>query len=161
MFSEEEIEAIVLGMRWVAKKGDPSLNQAASSALSKVAAVLPKDAKDQLEFCSLFIGPSPTVNSDAVDLVTIRKTIQNQYKALLIYQDVNGEKSVRKIWPFALAFFDHVRIVVAWCELRQAFRHFRFDRILDFSPTTSNYPKNRQGLLKEWRQIECIPHPQF
>ena len=64
------------------------------------------------------------------------------------------------IWPFALAYFDHVCVVAAWCEVRQAFRHFRLDRITVFSPTGVSYPKNRQVLLKEWRKIEGISSPQ-
>jgi hypothetical protein len=31
--------------------------------------------------------------------------------------------------PFALAFFDRVRVVAASCELRDGYRHFRTDRI--------------------------------
>ena len=45
MFSEEEIEAIVLGSRWVADRADAALSAAARSALAKIAAVLPPDLK--------------------------------------------------------------------------------------------------------------------
>ncbi|TIT00581.1 WYL domain-containing protein, partial [Mesorhizobium sp.] len=44
-----------------------------------------------------------------------------------------------------------VRVVVAWCEMRQDFRHFRADRISGLSATDTRYPKRRQMLLKEWR----------
>jgi len=55
------------------------------------------------------------------------------------------------VWPFALGFFDKVRVVVAWCEMRQDFRHFRADRIAELKPTDMRYPRRRQALLKEWR----------
>ena len=54
MFSEEEIEAIVLGSRWVADRTDAALSGAARSALAKISAVLPPDLKDR----SRYVGPS-------------------------------------------------------------------------------------------------------
>ncbi|MGO4843767.1 helix-turn-helix transcriptional regulator, partial [Rhizobiaceae sp. 2RAB30] len=63
----------------------------------------------------------------------------------------NGDRSRRTVWPFALGFFDKVRVLVAWCELRQGFRHFRTDRIASLATTDERYPRRRQVLLKEWR----------
>lgn len=116
MFSEEEIEAFVLGMQWVIKRGDSLLGSAACDALAKVAAVLPAELQTKLEFSSLLVGPGEVLLSNKVDLPTIRQIIRTQCKVHLTYHDLKGGDSVRLIWPFALAFFDHVRVVVAWCE---------------------------------------------
>lgn len=159
MFSEEEIEAFVLGMRWVAKSGDSLLSGAAYKALAKVAAVLPQNLRTQLEESSLLVGPLEIIN-ERISLSIIRQAIWAQTKTHMTYVDLKEEKTTRTIWPFALAFFDRVRVIVAWCEMRQAFRHFRVDRVIDFNPTDVRYPKNRQALLKEWRQIERIPSPE-
>jgi predicted DNA-binding transcriptional regulator YafY len=40
MFTEEEIEALVLGSRWVSERADTPLGDAARNALAKIAAVL-------------------------------------------------------------------------------------------------------------------------
>ena len=56
-----------------------------------------------------------------------------------------------------MGFFERVRVVVAWCELRQGFRHFRTDRIATLTLTDKRYPRRRQALLKEWRATEGIP----
>ena len=71
--------------------------------------------------------------------------------------DGNKASTRRIIWPFALAFFDRVRMVVAWCELRDGYRHFRTDRIEALKPMTKRYPRRRQALLQEWRSLEGIP----
>ena len=42
MFSLGEIEALVLGMRWVSRRGDRQLMDAARDVLAKVGAVLPR-----------------------------------------------------------------------------------------------------------------------
>ena len=41
MFAEGEIEALVLGLRWVVQQPDPALATSARSVLAKVEAVLP------------------------------------------------------------------------------------------------------------------------
>ena len=53
-----------------------------------------------------------------------------------------------------MGFFEKVRVVVAWCELRRDFRHFRTDRITTLALTDKRYPRRRQAMLKEWRERE-------
>src|SRR5947207_3488415 len=53
MFSEEEIEALVLGSRWVADRGDSELAEAARNVLAKIGAVLPADLRHELDASTL------------------------------------------------------------------------------------------------------------
>ncbi len=48
-------------------------------------------------------------------------------------------------------------VLVAWCETRRDFRHFRADRIVAAQATGQRYPKRRPALLKAWRESEGIP----
>ena len=156
MFSEEEIEAIVLGSRWVADRADAALSAAARSALAKIAAVLPTDLKAGLDASGLLIGPGVPIATDNAELPLIRAAIRAERKLRISYLDRNGAPSKRVVWPFALGFFDHARIVVTWCELREGFRHFRTDRIGSAHMLDQRYPRRRQVLLKEWRASEGI-----
>ncbi len=157
MFSEEEIEAIVLGSRWVADRADAALGAAARNALAKIAAVLPQDLKVSLDTSSLLVGPGNAVAAGDAELPTIRLAIRTERKLRIFYVDSRGRDSKRTIWPFALAFFDRVRVVVAWCEIREGFRHFRTDRIGKVQFVDKRYPRRRQVLLKDWRATEGIP----
>lgn len=132
MFSEDEIEALVLGSRWVADRGDDRLSSAARNALAKIASVLPSDLRETLDASALLVGPGEPVFTGSVELSRIRQAIRLERKVEMTYCDNKGVESTRTIWPFALGFFDRTRVVVAWCELRQAFRHFRTDRITAF-----------------------------
>ncbi|MEI9902664.1 MAG: WYL domain-containing protein [Asticcacaulis sp.] len=67
------------------------------------------------------------------------------------YIDLKSETTERTIWPIALGFFDHVRLLIGWCELRQDFRSFRTDRIQAWQPLGHRYPKRRAVLLKQWK----------
>ncbi|KQV43951.1 MULTISPECIES: YafY family protein [unclassified Rhizobium] len=160
MFTPEEIEAMVLGSRWVAERADDRLRQAALSALSRIAAVLPADLRDDLDASALLVGPGAAIPADTVDPALLRKVIRTERKVTLVYRDRNGATSQRVVWPFALAFFDTVRMLLAWCELRQGFRHFRTDRIASVTPLDVRYPRRRQALLKEWRAAEGISRQQ-
>lgn len=159
MFSDEEIEALVLGSRWVGERGDGRLASAARNALAKIAAVLPDDLREDLNASALFAGPGDPIVPDAVDLSVLRKAIRSEHKLELTYRDRDGSESRRTVWPFALGFFDRVRVLVAWCELRQAIRHFRADRILSLTATEIRYHRRRQALLKQWREAEGVQQP--
>ncbi|MFZ6653707.1 helix-turn-helix transcriptional regulator [Undibacterium sp. TJN19] len=156
MFSEEEIAAIALGSRWVAEQADHKLALAARDALAKIAAVLPAEARRELETSGLLIGPSSKNGGNDEQLRQIRQAIRQQHKLIFSYQDENRSTSQRIIWPCALAFFDSLRVVVAWCELRADFRHFRTDRIQGLQVSDDTYPRSRQALLKEWREQQGI-----
>ena len=156
MFSEEEIEALVLGSRWVAERGDDALAASARNALAKIAAVLPGDLRDGVDANALLIGPAAPVEAGSVDLATIRRAIRGERKLTISYRDGRDKESRRTIWPFALGYFDRLRVVVAWCERRQDFRHFRTDRIVALEATATRYKRRRQALLKDWRRHEGI-----
>lgn len=150
MFTDEEIEAIVLGSRWVARQPDNRLARAAADALAKIAAVLPEDLREDLDASALLVGPRMGA-SEGIDLAAVRQAIRDERKLAITYSDAGGAGSERIVWPFALGFFDKVRVMVAWCEMRQDFRHFRTDRIATLDATGLRYPKRRQSLLKQWR----------
>ncbi len=159
MFSQDELEALVLGQRWVGKHGDPRLAAAATEALAKIAAVLPESLRDALDANALLVGSAAIPAAQQPDLALIRQAIRSQRKLLLSYQDGNGSSSERTVWPVALGYFDNCRVLAAWCELRQQFRHFRTDRMLNCGVLEQRYPQRRQQLLQQWRREQQIPPP--
>jgi predicted DNA-binding transcriptional regulator YafY len=156
MFKVEELEALALGSRWVAARTDSPLAASARDALAKIAAVLPLELSDLLDSSALIIGPGERIALGDSELPRIRHAIRAERKLNIAYTDGVGAATQRAIWPFALAFFDRARVVVAWCETRQAFRHFRTDRISAIEATAERYPRRRQILIKEWRLTEGL-----
>ncbi len=152
MFGEEEIEALALGLHWVVERGDAALARAAGDALAKVTAVLPEALREKAEDASLLAGPGEAIAVGSTDLSELRRVIREERKLAIRYADAAGRLTERTIWPCALAFFERARVIVAWCELRQGFRHFRTDRIHALTPSATRYPRRRRVLLKEWRK---------
>lgn len=157
MFSADEIEALVLGSRWVARRAeDPRLGDAAANALSKITAVLPAELRDSVDGSNLLIGGGEVIPA-VVDLSAIRLAIRDERKLAIAYRNGDGTATERIIWPFAIGFFDRVRVVIGWCELRVDYRNFRLDRIAQMEVLPERYPRRRAVMLKEWREREGIP----
>src|SRR3569832_2837304 len=54
MFSAEELEALVLGARWVEQRPDDALAGAAKNALAKIATASPDDLRDRITDTALY-----------------------------------------------------------------------------------------------------------
>lgn len=159
MFSADEIEAIVLGSRWVAARSDDGrLAQSAQQALSKILAVLPETLRDSAEATNLLV-PRSELTQASVDASEIRIAIRNERKLHIFYAGPDGTTSERTVWPFMIGFFEKVRMVACWCELRDDFRNFRIDRITRLTVSDARYPRRRAALLKAWRAREGVAPP--
>jgi predicted DNA-binding transcriptional regulator YafY len=129
MFDEEELEALLLGVRMVGVWSEPILAKAAERAVARIEAVLPERLQPELARMAILVppfGPEATV-SDALHL--LRHAIRNRRKVKFQYQRADGEQSLRTVRPLGLAYWGRTWTLVAWCELRDAFRHFRLDRM--------------------------------
>ena len=157
MFGADELDALVLGMRMAAEHGDRTLALGATNALSKLTAVLPPELRREVETSALLVGFGRQPPVHAVEADLLRTAIRGERKLRIAYRDPAGTLSQRVVWPYALVYFDLVRVVMCWCELRGAFRNFRTDRIAAAETLPERYPRHRQALLKEWRRLEAIP----
>lgn len=157
MFSQGELEALVLGFRWVQKFADAPVTKAATDALAKISAVLPAELAAELENTALLVGPRRIVDGEIVDLAVIRAAIRRERKLRLSYCDAAGVPSERVVWPVALGYFEETRMLVAWCEWRQGYRHFRTERMAAIALLEERFPRRRAAMLKEWRETEAGP----
>jgi predicted DNA-binding transcriptional regulator YafY len=156
MFSPDELEALVLGARWVRRQGDDGLAEAAANALAKIATATPNDLRDAMADTSLWVPIGPGKPEENTYVRPAREAIRHQHKLRIAYCDESGAATERTVWPFALAFFEGKRMLAAWCELRGAIRHFRIDRIARAECAGERYPQARRDLILRWRAEQCI-----
>jgi predicted DNA-binding transcriptional regulator YafY len=130
MLTPDEIEAAVLGAQWVAERGDPVLAGAARDLIAKIATAVPERLRPFIAEPSVGApGGRPTA-PDGLDIARTRLWIRGGRKIRIRYQDQHAQDSERTIWPVIIGYAETVRLLAAWCELRQDFRHFRTDRIV-------------------------------
>ncbi|HDS0951276.1 TPA: YafY family transcriptional regulator [Stenotrophomonas maltophilia] len=152
-----EIDALVLGLRWVAARTEPALAEAARDALARIAHVLPAARREALRDSGLRVGPSrAAAKVSPARLQAVREAVGAQQRLRFAYEDAHGQRTERVVWPFALGYFDEVVVLAAWCEGREDFRHFRLDRIRQVRTLDDRYLVPRATLLRRWQKAQGI-----
>ena len=149
MFDGEEIEALVLGARIAAGVGDESLARAARSVLSKVEAVLPPAMRPKLSESALF-APRTWAEATSDQLLSVRTAIAERTKLRLRYQRQDSEESTRVVRPRGAFYWGRSWTLTAWCELRDDFRNFRLDRIVELESMSEHFEQERGRTLRDY-----------
>jgi len=150
MLTPTELEAIVLGAQWVAGRGDPLLSPAARDVLAKVTAAVPAQLRPFIADPSTAIEPPLDAIKEAVTTASLRDAIRRRLKLRLLYRAESGTRTERTVWPIVLGYSDTRRVLIAWCERRQAFRHFRTDRMEATELLAEPINEPRGSLLRRW-----------
>ncbi|WP_374573288.1 helix-turn-helix transcriptional regulator [Phenylobacterium sp.] len=150
MLTPDEIEAAVLGAQWVSRRGDPALARAAQDLIAKIAAAVPERLRPYVLEPSAAAPPSMYVRQDALDMAQVRLAIRGGRKIDLTYRDEQGRDSRRVVWPVTVGYLDTVRLLIAWCELREDFRSFRTDRVVAAGFLDERYPERPAALRARW-----------
>ncbi|HEY4199466.1 MAG TPA: YafY family protein [Devosiaceae bacterium] len=151
MFSAEELEALVLGARWVEARPDGELALAAKKALGKIATASPEDLRDRIADTGLWPVRTYWGGENEPLLSVVREAIRNEKTLHIAYADEAGNETERPIWPVALAYYEEKQIIAAWCTLRQDFRNFRIDRVRSARPGEERFGRRRAVLSQEWQ----------
>ncbi len=152
MLTADELEAAALGAAWVAQEADPSLARAARDLVSKLSSAIPKELRPiVLDASSKSIQTRARV-SERFDGALLRHAIRERYRLQLVYKDRDGAASDRIVWPLLIAFLDRTRYLVAWCETKEDFRHFKTERVQELKVLAKKYPGRRANLLKGWEE---------
>lgn len=158
MFTPQELEALILGSHWVKAYGDEELVESAKKVLAKITSVIPKIYQMDIQNNTLFVPPcqNPVGLPKNTGAPQIREAIRHQRQCQIKYQDEKSDITTRVIYPFGLAFFGDVQLIMAWCCLRQDFRHFRVDRVMQITVLEQGYQPSKHQLLHEWKKATKI-----
>ena len=161
MLTPDEVEAAVLGAQLVARQGDAVLARAAEDLVAKIRTVVPESLRPLVLEPSSRVAPSRNPVLDGLDMGDVRLAIRNGHKIRLNYRDEQSQPTARTVWPFAVGYHESVRLLIAWCELRQDFRSFRTDRVDAAAFLTERYPERPAMLRARWRRqkMEMVDRP--
>jgi len=150
MLTPDEIDAIVLGAQMVSELRDPALAGAANDVIAKLAAVAPEHLHGHFADPGVAAKPSANDAADAADSRAMRAAIHSGRKLRLRYRCADGTRSERIVWPVALGYAQTHFLLIAWCESKAGFRHFRTDRILTMDVLDEPIGVRRGELRKRW-----------
>ncbi len=149
MFSPDEMEALILGLREVDEIGDPVLASAARNALSKLRACLPDRIRQQMEHSFLHakrFAPRPVIT---IDMPALRQAMRDEIAVDITYTDKFNAPSQRRILPLSIIYMESALVLTAWCKSRQDFRAFRIDRISQCTKSDESFRPRRVPLMRE------------
>lgn len=129
MFTADELEAVLLGVRMVQAWAGTQLAAAAAEAMAKIDAVVPAGLRDGMARSRLFASPIMVPMDQRLLFDQLRRAIGETRVIRFDYTREDGECSSRCCRPLGLYFWGKVWTLVAWCELRDDFRTFRPDRM--------------------------------
>ncbi|HYH18216.1 MAG TPA: YafY family protein [Azospirillum sp.] len=131
MFTREEVEALVVGARLVRAWSGGALGGAAANALEKIEAVVPEARRRELADIRVY-APDYGVTAEVRAAIDALRAAANARRVVVFdYAREDGTPSVRSVRPLGLFFWGRVWTLGAWCELREAFRNFRVDRMAE------------------------------
>ena len=159
MFNADELEALVVGTRFVRAFGGTRLASGANAALLKIEAVLPPELRANADRSRIFApASSDRIESNGV-IDRLHAAVIHHRVLRLTYQDKVGSGTEREIEPLCLAFWGGVWTLGAWCRLRDGFRNFRPDRISVFDTTGETFVETPQrGFEAYLRHVGANPN---
>ena len=152
MFDQDELQALIFGAQVAKRWGDHEMAQAAERILDKVDAVLPENLRGELSAQTVVVPEMASFQSEHTTqrLGEVRDAINDKRRLYLSYSDAKEVETERIVWPLTLVYWGYSWAVGAWCELRQDFRNFRVDRIVEARRLTSTYPDEEGKRLEDY-----------
>lgn len=148
-FEDDELEALVLGLRDVAVIGDPALAKAATSALAKIKARVPPRQAHRLQHAVLDAHRFSRPPEIVIDVAALRSATWDEVAVEFEYRDAKGQDTARQVDPLGLVYLEQTNMLMAWCHLRKDFRTFRLDRMRNLERTEQSFRPRRVAMLRE------------
>lgn len=133
-FKQEEVNALITAEKIIAETENKSLIKNFENALVKIKSTFQSNmqTKSELLDAKMLVLSSNKKSKESNSLSAVQLAMTNFYTLFIKYEKVHtGEISEREIEPAAIYSYDEVWIVIAWCKLRNDYRSFRLDKILE------------------------------
>ena len=152
MLTPDEIEAVVLGAQWVAGQPDKILANAAQDVIAKIAAVVPEPMRPLIAAPGVGVRPRAKAPEGWIDASRLRQAVRKGLKVRLRYRSESEEETERTVWPVIVGYGEGTGTLIAWCELRQDFRHFRIDRMIEARVLDETIGLRKGDLRTRWQR---------
>jgi predicted DNA-binding transcriptional regulator YafY len=150
-FARLEIEALVLAVGELRHIGDPALEAAGGDALARIIATLPDaQARQAMHTVLRSFRPARAAAVATADLALLRRACWEEEALGIRYRDRGGRVTEREIWPLGISYEEGGLLMLAWCRLRQDWRHFLVSGIEAARGTGRSFRPRRVPLLRDY-----------
>ena len=155
MFTAEELEALVVGTRFVRAFAGERLARGAQAAMLKIDAVLPAELRERASRSRVFV-PQRWYEAKSGAIDALHEAIGAHRVLRIVYRDEAGRESTREVEPLCLACWGRVWTLGAWCRMRRDFRNFRPDR-MQFAATGETFAETAERGLDAYLAHSGVP----
>lgn len=147
MFTEAQVNALILAEQLVLKNKDASLVKDYSEAINKIKSILSYTTQDKVNILAgrTQYNEVKQLERTSNSLSVLQNAITNYILVKINYINKDGTASIRDIEPFALLSTENWYLI-AWCRMREAFRFFRLDRIESLTSQPVNFEPHGMSL---------------
>ncbi|WP_299390708.1 YafY family protein [Pelagibius sp.] len=151
-FTHDQVDALAVGLSFVERTGDPVLASAAREARAKIQASMPAPEERKLADAPFYsLQPKRGASQDNG---LLREAIRNQRVVEIVYKSGEGNLSRRRVRPLVIWDLPDGWMVSGWCELREGFRTFRWDRITELTKTEDRFEEDEETGLIAFMELE-------
>jgi predicted DNA-binding transcriptional regulator YafY len=156
-FTYAQLDALAVGLSFAESLDDPALAAAAREVRAKIQAGMPQPEARKLADAPYFSLRRSTGAPDYAGV--LREAIRKRQIVTLIYADGEQRQSDRRVRPLAIWNLTDGWMFSGWCELRQDFRTFRFDRIAQLTVTDERFADDPAKGLRAFMTTESCEQP--
>ncbi len=151
-FTNDQVDALAVGLSFVESAGDPVLATAAREARAKIQAGMPRPEERKLADAPYFSLQGR--NGATPDVALLRQAIRERQIVQIDYRDGDGNRTGRRVRPLVIWNLTDGWMFSAWCELRQDFRTFRVDRTANLAVTGERFDDDEAKGLRAFMERE-------
>ncbi len=151
-FTHDQVDALAVGLSFVERTGDPVLASAAREVRAKIQASMPAPEERKLADAPFF-SLQPKRGAPQNNRL-LREAIRSQRVVEIVYKDGEGNSTRRRLRPLVIWDLPDGWMVSGWCELREGFRTFRWDRIAELTKTKDRFQEDEKTGLIAFMELE-------
>ncbi|MGH1429414.1 MAG: helix-turn-helix transcriptional regulator [Arenicella sp.] len=128
--TQEELEALVIGVNMTSSWTGPKLSKASNSLMNKIEAALPNGFIHQSGLQRQVRTPGEHLQTiDFTNWDKLHAAIKEKQWLNISYQSLSNKKTTRVVFPLGLFYWGGKWTLGSWCNMRKEYRDFRVDCI--------------------------------
>jgi predicted DNA-binding transcriptional regulator YafY len=145
MFTENQLNALILAEQLVLKTKDTSFVKDYREAINKIKADIGNTIKDKTDLLCERTKFSQNINAERTssNLSDLLFALTNFCVVKIEYTNEANNTTTRLVEPFAVLNTNENWLLVALCRLRNEFRYFRLDRINKMEVLTDTFTSHK------------------
>jgi predicted DNA-binding transcriptional regulator YafY len=162
IFTNAEALSLALGLLAVEHLSLSEMTPSIESARAKIERLLPLELREQFRALAeavAFDWQQSSLASSSEVILTLGQAVQLHRRTHLLYRSGDGDETERDFDPYGVVHYQGKWYAVGWCNLRQALRSFRLNRVARVALTEAifNPPKRFDAMTYVVQAIANVP----